>query len=79
MSPALESSGFIRGPVVPHRAMSPFHQKMVHQGISYVCCYRGVLLLWWSCICFQSSLQWLSACCGQSLVPVVLVGQSRAA
>lgn len=42
-------------------------------------CVVCVLLLWLSCVCLQTShLQWLFACCRQSLVPGLL-GQSRAA
>ena len=56
--------------------MSPFHQKIVLQDVSYMCCYGSILLLWLNSVCFSP------VCDGslpivQSLVPVVLVGQSR--
>lgn len=45
----------------------------------YLLCVACVLLLLLSHICLQSNcLQWLSAYCGQGLVPVLLGGQSRA-
>ena len=59
----------------PQRSV-PVHQDLVLQGcLSRVC---ACALLWWMIyLSFsQSSAMAVLACCGQGLVPVLLVGQS---
>ena len=79
-SPSLESSDLINKRSC--RALQcnvPFSPESGASGVSPVCAVC-TLLLWLSCSCLQPChLQWLSACCKQSFVPVSLVGQSGAA
>jgi len=78
MFPAPESNGLMKKRSCSAPLCSvPCSPEPGALGVSPMCDVCA-LLLWLSCFFLQSShLQWLSsACCGQCLVPVVVVGQS---
>lgn len=67
-----------RGPVVSCSAMSPVHQNLHLRGVSCVCCMLPTVMTESCLLSFQLSAMPLFACCGQALVPVLLLGQSGA-
>lgn len=59
---------------MPSSAMSIVHQDLALQGVSYVCHVYPTVVAKLLLLSVQSSAIALIACCGLSVVPVLLVG-----
>ena len=75
-SSALERGGLMKKFSSALQCSTPAHQNLILQGVPYVCCMHPTVVAEPLFPSDQSSAVTLLACCGQCLVPVLLVGQS---
>lgn len=73
-SPTLECSGLMKER--SYCALQCNVPYLPESGVSYVCCMHCTVVAELLLPSVQSSVMTLFACCGQGLVPVLLVGQS---